>query len=106
MFFRSGKRTDALKVLLMPGIQPIAFRRKCALLRWDNVNTVLLELTRTLLVEHASGLDSQYKSLEEYDLLDFYWARVAKDYGYKADQASVEELRAMDVPPSHEWIQR
>jgi uncharacterized protein (TIGR02687 family) len=92
MFFRSGKRTDALKVLLDAGDSADRVQEKMCAVALGQREYSLLELTRTLLVEHASGLDSQYKSLEEYDLLDFYWARVAKDYGYKADQASVESF--------------
>ncbi|MCI1746862.1 MAG: BREX-1 system phosphatase PglZ type A [Acidipropionibacterium sp.] len=91
-FFRSSKRTDALKALLNADDSMDLVQAKiCAVLLGQSEHS-MLELIRTLLVENAQGSTTKYDSLTEYGLLDFHWAGVAKIYGYKADRPSVNDF--------------
>lgn len=91
-FFRSARRTEALKTLLDADDSPDLVRAKmCAVLLGQREHS-MLELTRTLLVENAHGSSQKYDSLGEYGLLDFHWAGVAKIYGYMLAQPSVDDF--------------
>ncbi|AZZ42537.1 BREX-1 system phosphatase PglZ type A [Acidipropionibacterium jensenii] len=91
-FFRSSKRTEALKTLLNAADSTDLVQAKmCAVLMDQNEHS-MLELTRSLLIENADGSSHEYESLDEFGLLDFHWAGVAKIYGYKADQPSVDDF--------------
>ncbi|MFT8396231.1 BREX-1 system phosphatase PglZ type A [Propionibacterium sp.] len=91
-FFRAAKRTEALKALLNADDSADLVQAKmCAVLLGQSEHS-LLELTRTLLVENAHGSRQKYDSLNEYGLLNFHWGGVAKIYGYKADQSSVDDF--------------
>lgn len=91
-FFRSAKRTAALKTLLNADDSPDQLQAKmCAVLLGQSEHS-MLELTRTLMVENAQGSSQKYDSLVAYDLLDYHWAGVAKIYGYKADRPSVDDF--------------
>jgi uncharacterized protein (TIGR02687 family) len=91
-FFRSGKRTEALKALLnAEDSAGLVQAKMCAVLLGQSEHS-MLELTRTLLVENANGSSQKYALLDEYGLLDFHWAGVAKIYGYKSDQPSVDDF--------------
>ncbi|PWF26538.1 BREX-1 system phosphatase PglZ type A [Ancrocorticia populi] len=91
-FFRSSKRAEALRVLLHADDSADLVQAKmCAVLLGQTEHS-MLELARTLLGENASGSSQKYESLDEYDLLDFHWAGVARIYGYKATQPSVDDF--------------
>ncbi len=91
-FFRSSKRTEALKALLNPeDAADLVQAKMCAVLLGQSEHS-MLELTRSLLVENSNGSSQKYESLDEHDLLGFHWAGVAKIYGYKADQPSVDDF--------------
>lgn len=91
-FFRSPKRTEALKSLLDAEDSADLLQAKmCGVLLGSNEHS-MLELTRILLTENAIGSSQKYQLLDEEDLLDFHWAGVAKIYGYKSDQPSIDDF--------------
>lgn len=91
-FFRSAKRTQALKGLLRPEDDPEQVQAKmCAVLLGQNSHS-LSDLTRTLLVENAADLSEKYEALVSFDLAEFYWDGVSQIYGYEAVSASIEDL--------------
>lgn len=91
-FFRSAKRIQSLKTLLMGEDDADKLRAKmCAVLLGQREHT-MLELTRTLLIENADGISNKYKTLVEQGLVVFYWAGVAKIYGYEATDPSIEDF--------------
>ncbi|MCI1675771.1 MAG: BREX-1 system phosphatase PglZ type A [Ancrocorticia sp.] len=91
-FFRSGKRTQALKALLKPDDSADTVQAKmCAVLLGQTEHS-LLELMRTLLSENAHGDDSKYQLLREYGLLDFHWRGVKRIYGYTAAAPSIDDF--------------
>ena len=88
----SSKRTEALKGLLNPNDDEDCVRAKMCAVLLNQGEHSMLELTRALLIENAHGISSKYESLEEYGLLDFHWAGVARIYGYKSDAPSVDDF--------------
>lgn len=91
-FFRAAKRVQALKELLGESDDADLLQAKmCAVLLGQREHS-LQELTRALLIENAHGSHSKYDALVEYRLADFHWAGVAKIYGYKAQEPSVDDF--------------
>jgi uncharacterized protein (TIGR02687 family) len=91
-FFRATKRVQSLKALLDPDDDAAKLRAKmCAVLLGQREHS-LLELTRTLLVENASGGDTKYRSLVEFGLDDFHWEGVAAIYSYASPSPSVDDF--------------
>lgn len=91
-FFRSSKRTEALKSLLIPDDDADRLQAKMCAVLLNQREHSMLELTRALLIENAQGSNSKYESLEEYGFLDFHWTGAAKIYGYKSDEPSVDDF--------------
>lgn len=91
-FFRSGKRTQALKELIAPEDDAARVKAKmCAVLLGQREHS-MSELTRTLLVESAKDSDGKYKALVEFDLDTFYWEGVSKIYGYESESPTVPDF--------------
>ena len=91
-FFRAARRVETLKALLLADDDADRLRAKmCAVLLGQREHS-MLELTRTLLIENANGKNDKYSVLAEYGLDRFYWGGVAKIYGYRASEASVDDF--------------
>ena len=52
----------------------------------------MLELTRTLLTENASGESRKYEALTEQGLDGFHWSGAAKIYRYEASEPSIDDF--------------
>lgn len=91
-FFRSGKRIQALKALLLPDDDADRLHAKmCALLLGQREHS-MLELIRTLLIENAQGSHDKYDMLAAHGLEEFHWNGVAKIYGYEASEPSIDDF--------------
>ena len=91
-FFRAAKRVQTLKTLLTADDDMDRLRAKmCAVLVGQREHS-MLELTRTLLIENARSEGSKYEALVEQGLDGFHWAGVAKTYGYKENEPSVDDF--------------
>ncbi|AWE42793.1 MULTISPECIES: BREX-1 system phosphatase PglZ type A [unclassified Actinobaculum] len=91
-FFRSVKRTEALRALRDASDNADLLRAKMCAVLFGQREHSLLELTRTLLIENAQGLSEKCQLLGDYGLLDFHWAGVARIYRYQADQPTVDDF--------------
>ena len=81
-FFRATRRVQSLKVLLDADDDADKLRAKmCAVLLVQREHS-LLEITRTLLVENATGAKARYGTLADYGLDEFYWQGAHSIYGY------------------------
>lgn len=88
-FFGNAKLTAKLKALLSPGDDLARIQAKmCAAVVGQKEHS-FSELTRTLLIQRASGDSAGYDALANHDLTDFYWAGASKIYGYEADSPTV-----------------
>jgi uncharacterized protein (TIGR02687 family) len=91
-FFRAGKRTQALKELIVADDDAAKVKAKmCAVLLGQREHS-MSEITRTLLVDAAKDSDAKFKALEEYELDAFYWEGVGKIYGYRSDSPTVADF--------------
>lgn len=91
-FFRAASRVNALKRLLLPGDDAVELRAKMSAVLLGQQDYKLLELTRALLVENAAGKDTKYQALTDFGLERFYWDGVARIYGYRAEEPSVDDF--------------
>lgn len=91
-FFRAKGRVQSLKALLSPEDDADKLRAKmCAVLLGQREHS-LLELTRTMLGENATGGDAKYRALAEYGLDTFYWHGAATIYGYTSPNPSIDDF--------------
>lgn len=87
--FGNAKLTDKLKALLSPDDDLSRIQAKmCAAVVGQKEHS-FSELTRTLLVQQASGDSAGYDALAKQGLTDFYWAGASKIYGYEAATPTV-----------------
>ena len=91
-FFNAAKRVQSLKALLNDGDDPAKLRAKITAVVMGQREHSLLEITRALLVENASGQHAKYDALVDYGLDDFFWRGVASIYGYEAASPTVDDF--------------
>lgn len=91
-FFRSAKRTQGLKKLLETDDDVLLLQAKMSAVLLGQSDHSLLEITRTLLVENASGANAKYNMLAEHGLDGFYWQGVASIYGYTSPSPSIADF--------------
>lgn len=91
-FFNATKRVQSLKALLSPEDDAAKLRAKITAIVLGQREHSLLEITRALLVENATGKRTKYDALVDYGLADFFWRGVASIYGYEASSPSVDDL--------------
>lgn len=91
-FFRSMERSQKLKRLLTADDDADKLRAKMCAVLLEQSEHSMLELTRTLLIEHAIGNDGKYRALTKQGLDNFHWAGVAKIYGYKSKEPSIDDF--------------
>lgn len=91
-FFSEAELVEKLKQLLRPEDDARMLNAKmCAVLLGQNDHS-LLELTRTLLVENATGSERKYNRLVSYGLTEFYWQGAATIYGYRPEKPSIPDF--------------
>lgn len=91
-FFRAAKRVQSLKALLAADDDADKLRAKmCAVMLGQREHS-MLELTRTLLTENASGESRKYEALTEQGLDGFHWSGAAKIYRYEASEPSIDDF--------------
>jgi uncharacterized protein (TIGR02687 family) len=91
-FFRSAKRTAALKGLLHATDTADQLRTKMCAVLLGVTDASLIEFTRALLVENAARQDTKYQALVEHGLDTHYWKLVAREYRYTADHPTVDDF--------------
>lgn len=91
-YFRAGKRALALKVLLESEDSPDRLRAKMTAVLLGQQEHSLLELTRTLLIENATGEDAKFKVVTDQQLDEFYWNGVTQIYGYSSPEPSIDDF--------------
>ena len=91
-FFRATRRVDALRRLLRTDDDADRLRAKMSAVLLGQQEHSLLELTRTLVLEEATGGSTKYEALVEHGLDDFHWNRTARIYGYTSEQPSVYDF--------------
>ena len=88
-FFGNAKSVAKLKALLRDGDYLVTVQAMmCAALLGQKEHS-FSELTRTLLIQHASDEASGYDALVEQDLANFYWGGAEKIYGFESDSPSM-----------------
>lgn len=88
-FFGNAKSVAKLKALLHDGDDLVTVQAKMCAAMLGQKEHSFSELTRTLLIQHASDDPSGYDALVKQNLADFYWRGAANIYGYKSDSPSV-----------------
>ena len=91
-FFRAAKRVQSLKKLLDADDDALLLQAKMSAVLLAQSEHSLLEITRALLIENASGADAKYVALTQYGLDDFYWRGVASIYGYTSQSPSIADF--------------
>lgn len=91
-FFLAAKRVQALKKLLDPDDDAARLQAKMSAVVLGQSEHSLLEITRTLLIENASGADAKYGGLAESGLDEFHWQGVASIYGYTSPSPSIADF--------------
>lgn len=93
LFFRSPKRKADLKVLLVPSDDAVLVRAKMtAVLCGLQSDHRMIDITRTLLTENASGSSSVYENFIEYGLISFFWEGIKNIYGYSSDSPTIDDF--------------
>jgi uncharacterized protein (TIGR02687 family) len=88
-FFGNAKSVAKLKALLRDGDDLVTVQAMmCAALLGQKEHS-FSELTRTLLIQHASDEASGYDALVEQNLASFYWGGAEKIYGFESDSPSM-----------------
>lgn len=91
-FFNAAKRVQSLKTLLNSEDDAARLRAKISAVVLGQREHSLLEITRTLLTEHAKRSRTKFDSLVDFCLDDFYWRGVASIYGYESASPSIDDL--------------
>ncbi|MCX8559242.1 BREX-1 system phosphatase PglZ type A [Mycolicibacterium mucogenicum] len=91
-FFNAAKRVQSLKALLNSDDDAAKLRAKITAVVLGQREHSLLEITRALLVENATGQNAKYNALVDYGLDAFFWRGVASIYGYEASSPTVDDL--------------
>ena len=72
-FFNASKRIQSLKALLTPEDDAARLLAKMSAVVLGQKEHSLLEITRTLLIENATGGRTKHDALVDYGLDHFYW---------------------------------
>lgn len=91
-FFRLAKRIQGLKKLLDADDDALLLQAKMSAILLGQSEHSLLEITRTLLIENAGGVDAKYGALAEHGLDEFYWQGVESIYGYMSPSPSIADF--------------
>ncbi|MFE6806095.1 BREX-1 system phosphatase PglZ type A [Streptomyces sp. NPDC057681] len=91
-FFQAPKRVQSLKALLNADDDTRKLQAKMSVVLLGQREHSLLEITRTLLIENASGASAKYGALVEYGLDHFYWRGVGSIYGYTSPSPSLDDF--------------
>ncbi|MEU7822447.1 BREX-1 system phosphatase PglZ type A [Catellatospora sp. NPDC049133] len=91
-FFRATKRVQSLKKLLDANDDARLLRAKMSAVLLGLGEHSLLEITRALLIENASGVGAKYGALVDYGLDEFYWHGVGSIYGYTSPNPSIDDF--------------
>lgn len=91
-FFNATKRTDSLKSLLKPDDDPADLLAKMSAVVLGQNEHSFTAITRTLLIENATGQHTKYDALVDYGLDDFFWNGATTIYGYESSAPSVDDL--------------
>ncbi len=91
-FFQAPKRVQSLKSLLNTGDDTRLLQAKMSVVLLGQREHSLLEITRTLLIENASGASAKYGALVEYGLDHFFWQGVRSIYGYTSPSPSLDDF--------------
>jgi len=91
-FFNASKRVQSLKALLTSEDDVAHLCAKMSAVVLNQKEHSLLEITRTLLSENASGQRVKYDALVDHGLDDFYWRGVASIYGYESVSPSIDDF--------------
>lgn len=91
-FFRVTKHVQELEKLLDPDDDPALVQAKMTAVLLGQAEHSMLELTRTLLAENASGGTAKENLLAEFGLREFYWQGVASIYGYESEKPSISDF--------------
>lgn len=90
--FRATARVQSLKALLVADDDADQLRAKMCAVLFGQRGHGMLELTRALLIENADGSSDKYSELAEQGLEGFHWNGVARIYGYRASEPSVDDF--------------
>ena len=88
-FFGNARSVTKLKELLRYEDDLVTVQAKMCAVALGQKEHSFSELTRTLLIQHASDDASGYNTLIEQNLADFHWGGAAKIYGYETSSPSV-----------------
>lgn len=88
-FFRSAKRSEALKALLAPDDDAARIKAKMVQVLIGAPHHRMEEITRTLLIGHAEGKKDKYQLLVDHGLADFHWQGAQEFYGYVSESPGV-----------------
>ncbi|GGN18417.1 uncharacterized protein (TIGR02687 family) [Actinoplanes campanulatus] len=91
-FFRSAKRVQALRALLGPADDARLLRAKMSAVLLGQREHSLLEITRTVLTEHAGESRPRFEALADHGLDEFFWRGTASIYGYSSSRPSVDDF--------------
>ncbi|MDX3375539.1 BREX-1 system phosphatase PglZ type A [Streptomyces globisporus] len=94
-FFSDETLAAALKPRLAAGDGPLKLQAKMSAVLLEEKDHSLREITRRLLVEHASGKgkhSSFFDRLVQHDLDAYFWQGTASIYGYKSTQPSMADF--------------
>ena len=91
-FFNATKRVQALKALLEADDDAAKLRAKMSAVLIGQHEHSMLEITRALLAENATGKSTKYNSLADYGLEEFYWTGVNSIYGYASPAPSIDDF--------------
>jgi uncharacterized protein (TIGR02687 family) len=91
-FFRVTKRVQGLKKLLEGDDDARLLQAKMSAVLLGQSEHSLLEITRTLLIENATGISTKFGALTEYGLDEFYWHGVSSIYGYASPNPSIADF--------------
>ncbi|MDX3453585.1 BREX-1 system phosphatase PglZ type A [Streptomyces sp. ME02-8801-2C] len=98
-FFADETLVAALKPRLAKGDGPLQVRAKMSAVLLEEKDHSLQEITRRLLVEHASGKGKGkgkhtafFDRLAEHDLDAYFWQGAASIYGYQSAQPSMDDF--------------
>lgn len=91
-FFADHASVNKLKALLMPDDDLVTVQAKmCAVLLGQKDHS-FSELTRTLLMQQATGSSAGFETLSEHGLTDFHWSGAKHIYGYRSESPTMQDF--------------
>jgi uncharacterized protein (TIGR02687 family) len=91
-FFRSAKRTEALKARLEAGDRPDVVMAKMVAVLIGSDHHSLDLIWRTLLEEHAAGKTTGIDEITKLGLADFHWQGTQRIYRYESAEPTVADF--------------